>query len=230
LDHVPPKASFPAGHWPETFEFPACEECNHGTKKHDLIFGFYSMLLDFDAANRNDAAIAKLKSAIDNNYPGALPDTRAPLLRPLGVEVHKPKALDEAATVLGRKLTCALYYREARKALTIGHSIMTGWHQIQKLKTVSLTEFFATLLPDQTVGLRSNIREYGKRFVYKWGIKEEEEFFMYAAQFGMGLLVWGIATRPDVPIGEPLRGRTRRLQGFRDPLSNAETAEGLIGS
>jgi hypothetical protein len=234
VDHVPPKACFPVGHWPETFEFPACESCNHGTTMHDQIFGFYSMLLDFDRENISEAEIAKLRSGIENNYPGALPDTSAPLLHHMGVEVNKPRALlytmtgglgdkwqrrsalDEAATVVGRKLTCALYYRESKKALTTGHSIMTGCHQIQNSNTAALTEYFAQLLPDETIGLRSNIREYGKRFVYKWGIKEKEESFVYAAQFGMGLLVWGIATGPDVVLGEPLRSMAWRVRGFGD--------------
>ena len=216
VDHVPPKACFPVGHWPETFEFPACDRCNHGTTMHDQIFGFYSMLLDFDGTNISKADIAKLKSGIENNYPGALPNIGVPLFHQIGFAVSKPRALGEAATVVGRKLACALYYREGKKALTTGHSIMTGWHQIQNLNTAALTEYFARLLPDRTISSRSNIKRYGQRFAYLSGIKVKEEFFVYAAQFGMGLMVWGIATGPDVVVGEPLGSMAWRVRGFGD--------------
>jgi len=93
---------------------------------------------------------------------------------------------------------------------------MTGCHQIQNSNTAALTEYFARLLPDPTTGSRSNIKRYGQRFAYLSGVKEKEEFFVYAAQFGMGLVVWGIATKPDVVVGEPLRSMAWRVRGFGD--------------
>jgi hypothetical protein len=51
VDHVPPKSSFPDGHWPEEFEFPACGICNEETKKNDQIFGYYALALDFNREN-----------------------------------------------------------------------------------------------------------------------------------------------------------------------------------
>ena len=47
------------------------------------------------------------------------------------------------------------------------------------------------LLPDQTIGGRSNVKNYGERFGYKSGWKEVEDFFVYIAQFGRGLIVLG---------------------------------------
>src|SRR5271157_3478724 len=72
LDHVPPKACFPEGFWPEEFEFPACKACNNGTSKYDQIFGFYSMLLDFNEGNRTQAdqnRIQGLRDQIAQRYP-----------------------------------------------------------------------------------------------------------------------------------------------------------------
>lgn len=78
IDHVPPKACFPDGYAPEGFESPACKACNEGTVKQDQIFGLYSMLLDFDVSKsmREEyrKKIMKLRRAITNNYPEALPD------------------------------------------------------------------------------------------------------------------------------------------------------------
>jgi len=80
----------------------------------------------------------------------------------------------------------------------------------------------AQLLPDRTVGsrpnIKPNIKKYGQRFAYLSGVKKDEEFFVYAAQFGMGLLVWRIATRQEVVVGEPLRSMAWKVRGFGDLL------------
>jgi hypothetical protein len=59
IDHVPPKACFPDGYWPDNFEFPACDACNRGSKKDDALAGFYTQQLGFNEANRTAADIAK---------------------------------------------------------------------------------------------------------------------------------------------------------------------------
>lgn len=221
LDHVPPKACFPDGFWPEGFEFPACENCNRGTKRDDQIFGFYAMLLDFNEANRSKACTArlnKLREGIANNYPEALPNTwnarpsytvgSLVTPSPIAVATSTPAAFRDAAASIGRKLTHALFYRERRKTLSVQHQFTTGCYQIQNSATKTLTEFLAKLLPDPTTGSRSNIKRYGELFAYKSGVKEAEDFFVYAAQFGKGLIIWGIVLGPGMTlnaVGEPLR-------------------------
>ena len=217
-DHVPPKACFPDGYFPEGFEFPACEKCNHGTKKHDQIFGFYSQCLDFNETNHgvaNQEKVKKLGQAIAPNYPDALPNPfgSRPIRNvgsivtptPIAYEVEIPSAFKTAADVIGRKLTHALYFRERGKPMTQSHNFVNDFYQIQKAKTVSITTYFNELLPDQTTGFRSNIKDYGDRFIYKSGVKEKEDFFMYAAQFGRGLILWGMVLGPEMmkDVAEP---------------------------
>jgi hypothetical protein len=223
LDHVPPKACFPAGYWPEGFEFPACEACNLPTNKYDQIFGFYAMCVDFSKENRTPAALARfaeLKAGILNNYPDALPNTvgSRPIFStgsivtptPLAVEISRPPAFRDAATVIAQKLTHALYYRECGKALTSDHWLLSDFYQPQRSDTRLLTDFFVELLPDQTIGTRSNLRQYGERFAYKFLVREEDDFFVYAAQFGRGLILWGIVLGPGLAVSglqEPLRSK-----------------------
>jgi hypothetical protein len=127
LDHVPPKTCFPLGFWPEEFEFPSCNLCNNGTSKHDTIFGFYSMLLDFNENNRTPADCERLKKLGDEiakRYPNAMPDptTREPLYRvshivtpsPVAISVSTKPAVQEAMKTIGEKLAHALYYREMK--------------------------------------------------------------------------------------------------------------------
>jgi hypothetical protein len=224
LDHVPPKACFPDGFWPEEFEFPACEACNHGTTKDDQIFGFYAMLLDFDEAKRSRAYTAKinrLRAGIANNFPEALPNTldARPIYRvgslvtpsPAAISVGTPTAFRDAAASIGHKLTHALYYRECGKALSVQHQFTTGCYQIQNSATTNLTEYFAKLLPGLTIGVRSNIKSYGERFAYKSGVKEDGDFFAYAAQFGKGLIIWGIVLGPGMVLSAEAE-RIRNMQ------------------
>jgi hypothetical protein len=221
IDHVPPQACFPKGYMPESFESPACEECNKESVKQDQIFGLYSMLLDFDESKmklkKDQNRIAELRQGIANNYPDALPDvTRAlPVNRlgsiitphPVAFSIETTPALKEAIQMTGKKLTHALYLRETGNSLTNLHQFICGAYQPQRDNTQSLTEYFMSLLPNLKVGSRTNIpKEYGDRFRYISGYKDKEDFFSYAAQFGHGIILWGIVCGPGItrPNGGPL--------------------------
>jgi hypothetical protein len=220
-DHVPPRACFPDGYAPEGFEFPACKACNEGAVKQDQIFGLYALLLDFDESKLQRpeylAKLNKLRQGVRNNYPDALPDedTATPVYgvnslyspSPVAISVQTPPALKEAAVVMGKKLTHALYLRESGNRLTAAHSFLSSVYQPQQGGTETLTTYFASLLPNQTVGERSNIKDYGDQFRYISGFKPEQDFFVYAAQFGHGAILWGIVRGPHVPLpdGEPMR-------------------------
>jgi hypothetical protein len=171
------------------------------------------MLLDFDRSSLDQhfaRKLIRLRGGITNNYPEALPDASTAHLirrvggvdtpRPIAVEVRTPVAFRNAALRMGRKLAHALYYRELGEALSKQHRLATGFYQAQDSRTAALTELFANLLTDQTIGSRANVRNYGQRFAYKSGVKEKGEFFVYAAQFGKGLIVWGIVLGPSLGL------------------------------
>lgn len=216
VDHVPPRACFPDGYAPEGFEFPACKACNEGTVKQDQIFGLYAMLLDFDEGKTRRpedlAKLAKLKQGILNNYPEALPNElkAKPVYSvgslytptPVAISIETTPAMKDAAVTMGKKLTHALYLQETGKRLTAKHSFLASVYQPQRGGTEALTELFTSLLPDEKVGARNNIKEYGDRFRYISGFKPDQDFFVYAAQFGHGLIFWGIVRGPGIPLPE----------------------------
>jgi hypothetical protein len=92
--------------------------------KADQIFGYYSLLLDFDeskfGALEHQQKIRKLRQGIMNNYPGALPDPRharsinrvGSLISPAPVAISLPMTLEvqEAMEVIGRKVTPLYHY------------------------------------------------------------------------------------------------------------------------
>jgi hypothetical protein len=241
IDHIPPKACFPDGYWPEEFEFPGCEECNQGSKRDDQLTGFYTQLLDFNESNRTpqDAAkMTKLHDAIAQNYPDALPDTATsvPIHQvgaiitpvPIAISVKRPAAFAQTMETLQRKLTHALYYREAGRPLTQSHSYLSEHYQIQG-SDHTMTTFLGGLLPDETIGSRINIKNYGERFGYKSGYKEEDDLFVYGAQFGKGLIVWGMVLGPGTSRSSQadyLKSKPWRRAGHRENiLASYETIE-----
>jgi len=215
LDHVPPKACFPLGLWPDEFESPSCTDCNNGTSKHDTIFGFCSMLLDFNEENRTPAdreRLGKLRDEIGRRYPEALPDQASahPIHRaghvitpsPVAISVSSNASIKEAMRVIGEKLAHALYYREMKKIMTSDHRFFAAMYQLQRAGTEDLTQLFKRLLPDLRIGGRPNIHRYGNRFAYMSGCKPKEDLFLFAAQFGYGLVCWGMVLGPDMQLGE----------------------------
>jgi hypothetical protein len=210
IDHVPPKACFPKDFFPEGFESPACSSCNRGSKKDDQICGFYTHVLNFnqpDWTPHDTERLLQLRDAIARNYPDALPDlsTAVPIHRvgsiitprPIAVSVQTNIQFRQSLPTLQRKLTHALYYRDTGKSLTTAHAFQSGVYQIQGNPNI-LSEYFSKLLPNHTVGSRINIKNYGERFLYKSGYKEDEDFFVYAAQFGKGLIIFGITLSPSM--------------------------------
>jgi len=219
IDHVPPRACFPDGFAPDGFESPACKACNQGTDKQDQIFGLYAMIVDFDpnkfASEDDRKKISKLIRGIRNNYPEALPDlaNALPINRydsiitaaPVALSIKITPCVQEAIDISGRKLMHALYFRETGKFLTENHQFFSGAYQPQQAETADLTALLASLLPTPVTGTRPNIKQYGDRFRYMFGYKDQEDFFLYAGQFGHGMVLWGIACREaDRPTGNKL--------------------------
>jgi hypothetical protein len=100
-----------------------------------------------------------------------------------------------AATTVGRKLGYAMYYKEVGRSLTSEHYIWTAPVHLTNSMARPLGDYLARMLPNQTIGMRRNIKDYGRRFGYKSGYKEEEDFIIAACQFGAGFLVITITAR-----------------------------------
>ncbi len=97
--------------------------------------------------------------------------------RPIAFEIKTPDSLDRAAELISIKLTHALYFRETRKYLDAAHRFMASIYQPQVGGTEQVTSYIISVLPNASIGARTNIRNYGDRFGYRSGYKEDEDFF-----------------------------------------------------
>jgi hypothetical protein len=214
-DHVPPRACFPPGYHPEGMEFPACDRCNQATRKHDDIFGFYSMALDFNEQNLEHDTLIKRGSGIKNNYAEAYPNfslsanEKRKKLRRMGLRkmtgqslseigmFHLPPDLKNALDIQVRKLISAIYFKETGKILSYGRRIAGLWQQKQDAERAPLTRYLNELLPEYRQPTRASIKDYGSRFCYKFGYMEDSDFFAFAAQIGDGFILMGLTLLQD---------------------------------
>lgn len=221
-DHIPPKACFPSGMHPEGFEFPACEACNQGTRKYDDIFGFYTMALDYDNSNLDEKTFNARIRGLINNYPEALPkfeltaNEKRRKLRSMGIErqpgnflsdfgIFKTTPdLERSMNIAIRKLTCATYYKEVGKPLTTQHTVTGTWLQGNDAKRAPLLQHFDELLPEYRQPQRHSVRNYGRRFCYKFGYKANEDFYMLAAQIGAGVVLLSMTFHSTIKPADPL--------------------------
>jgi len=214
-DHIPPRACFPKGLMPEGFEFPSCVQCNRGSRDADQVFGFYARLFEFDERNMEPGALSSLSRNLHRFQPDYMPkqlrsirekrNALAALQRklPFGQSVADvpivavPVEFDQVAITMGRKLACALGYRHLGRPLTSTHRIATGWFQEQTPDTSAFTDEIVQLTSRVVMTSRSNIKDYGERFRYRYDCNPEDQTLVYLAQWGRGLIVWGMTAPLD---------------------------------
>jgi hypothetical protein len=75
---------------------------------------------------------------------------------------------------VGRKLGYTMYYKEVGRRLTPEHYIWTA--PVHRTNSMARPpgDCLARMLPNQTIGMRRNIKDYGRRFGYKSGYKEAD--------------------------------------------------------
>jgi hypothetical protein len=74
IDHVPPRAVFDGCLRPQGLEFSACEPCNNGAGRDELLAALISRMypnIETDAERRE---MRQLLGAVSNNFPGLLPE------------------------------------------------------------------------------------------------------------------------------------------------------------
>lgn len=80
------------------------------------------------------------------------------------------------------------YRRETGNIMTPQHRFFSAVYQPRNDSNRDLHSLLTSLHPGVVEGIRPNIKPYGDRFRYIFGVKAQEDFFIYVAQFGHGLV------------------------------------------
>jgi hypothetical protein len=170
VDHVPARTCFKGRAYPETFEFPACQPCNAASRIDEIAFSFFVKKM----------GVRKPEGRLFSEMPMAeIPDA-----------AHGP------IERYGRKIACALYYRERGRAASVDHQVVVSWGQLVDRRFLESVEGFLAM-PHLEVGARRNV-QFGNQFAYRHVGADDPDIFGFIAQFGTGLVLAGMVAAPPV--------------------------------
>lgn len=180
------------------------------------MFGFYARVMDQDDSRYDEGDASRLLRGLINNAPALVPKLNLPAsakrqaLREYGLDVPRGEFLDDvplagvpkefhaAATIVGRKLALATYYRELAVIANTDCKVMIQWSQLQIPAGANLQSRLEKVMPNQTVGQRVNT-DIGDQFSYAWAFNETEQLFAICAQF-CGALILLCAVGPEQTV------------------------------
>jgi len=219
--------------WPEGFEFPACETCNHGSGDDDLIVSMLARMDPFEERGNRDGRLEGLMLATNKQHPGLLAKMIPSAAearrnnRQLGIipdagQTHQeagavkvPNEVHVAVCSLAEKLAKGIYYRETSKVFSSSGCLLLNWFTNADLFREGkyivfdlLKEIGGNIPPVQRTGVFLN-----DQFEYKISFSPEADILVLQARFGnaFGFVVFGctIPGRLEAII-TGLRERTSR--------------------
>lgn len=216
-DHVPSRECFRRRVGPEGFTFPACAICNNGAGQLEQVAALYFLLANHDTGDGAIEQLRRLASGVANNNAELLPSfeinanaTRGHFrrkgmnLRPGEAYGMMPLATlppghGDVFALFGRRLTCALYYKEVGRPLPLDHYIVAAWIPWSEVAAgkVDIVDTATEMFPALTVGNRRNT-DIGDQFSYRWGVHPDSSIFGFIAQISKSFFFLGAAVSPEL--------------------------------
>jgi hypothetical protein len=202
--------------YPIGYEFPACAECNQGSRQYDQAMALIAQS-SVDDTHADEAEYRKVFGGVMNNMPAVAPQAvTSPIairkaLRALGMQrpdsgfledlnlaLIDARAFDEAVDPVLGKLFCALYYKHVGKILPAGSLLF-------KMRVTNQTRYdpepywwmHFTML-DKVPTLVAGGRSIADQFDYRWGTDPDGRF---GIRFHMRRGLFGVVLGP-VQFGE----------------------------
>ena len=238
IEHYPPKSMFRQKLWPEGFEFPACDDCNSGSRTDDLIMAIVARLDPLDgAAARDDGSLNGLMSRLRYLRPTLLdemiPSAREArtLARQMQVSrvdgktflesrpfVRFTPTVQRAIQAFALKLTKAIVYREAKTIFPVDGSIFMTWStNLDLLESGSYPIFDALQdLPGLVPEVKRHRDVLHDQFGYKWTADSDIERFVIQVKIAFSIAF--------VVIGCPKPGVLEKLYLLEAHEANGRTA------
>ena len=181
-EHCPPRSLFRKKHWPEGYDFPACENCNGGTSDDELLVSFVALMGGYEADNPEEFERGtNLMRAVKNQLPGFLEEMFTPALADAALSeagvVHIPDALHRAVGILAGKLTKGVYNMQTRKIFPVDGGIMFQWFtnaQLRKYEKIVVLDAFSAISSMSTPKVRSG-KDLKDQFDYLYSVSEERD-------------------------------------------------------
>jgi len=213
VEHCPPRAMFQNRHWPEGFEFPSCDNCNHGTADHDLLVSMIARMDPFTEAGDRDGKLNGLMHGVHKQFPGLLQKMLPSAVearrsnREFGISpdpgqthqevgvVNVTDEMREAVCVFARKLAKGTYYLHTQQSFPNEGCLLLKWFTNSDLlldgryTTFDLLQHMAGEVPP----IQRSGRYLGDQFEYKLSLSPDSDILALQAIFGkaFGLVIFG---------------------------------------
>lgn len=204
IEHCPPRAMFQHRHWPEGFEFPACDSCNHGTNNHDLLVATFARMNPFEETGNADGKLEGMMLMVNKQFPGLLQrmmpsanearhHNRRIGVNPEPGQTHQEtgvvKVTDEfhqAVCELAKKLAKGVFYRDCGIIFPAHGCLLLNWFTnadlIRDGKYV-VFDILKEISGDAPPTVRSGVY-LGNQFEYKFSLAPEKSIFILQARLG----------------------------------------------
>lgn len=207
IDHCPPRAFFEERQWPETYEFPACEQCNNSTRLDEqaLAVLIRCRLSPEERSPKNQIEWKKLLDGVQNNQPKIIEEWKGvsrneikkELRRAFGAEGDMRRTLGWGAINVGPLTQAAIenFMVKLGKALYFKHNghVFDGAIYIYKIDRFSkyersnLMEIISRLAPGLPE-IKRNGKSLFQQFIYHLNHNSEQRVLYAAVQFGDQLI------------------------------------------
>jgi hypothetical protein len=218
VEHCPPRSLFQDRQWPEGFEFPCCEACNHGTSNEDLLVAMLGRLDPFTELGDRDGRQNGLMRAVSKQFPDLFPKLipstarearsrdRKLGIKPASGRTHLetpvlsvPAEFHIAICTFGRKLAKAIFYRDSSTIFPSNGCLFLNWFSNEQLMLTGKYQMLELMreLDGVAPQLARSGRLLNDQFSFKLSMSPQKDTLVLQVVLGksLGFVVFG-STRP----------------------------------
>ena len=210
-DEVPPRSMFVDRIWPEGYQFPACENCNQGSRHIDQVLALFTRM-SFADRRQGEETLTPYISGVINNSPELMPKIAnssieaRKLLRQLGIQKPEgtfakdfpvaliPKETIDALNHFFKKLFCALYYKHTNRILPNRSPVAIVKSTNQIYDDPNPFDWLHQIPFSNAPKIARSGKDLSDQFDYLWQYNREEDLFGFSFQLRYSL--FGIMCGP----------------------------------
>jgi len=127
-----------------------------------------------------------------------------------------PPGHSNAFELFGRRLTCAIFYKEVGRPLPLDFYIAAGWIAWAEVAAgrINIVEIASEMFPSLTIGNRRNT-DIGDQFSYRWGAHPDSSIFGFVAQISKSFFFLGAAVAPAL-----YHASNEKAQGWKEHVTD----------
>lgn len=218
VDHVPPRALFEARQRPKGLEFAACDPCNSGGSKDELVASLLARTYPDPISEQARLELCRLIQGADNNNPGLLLemmpsiDQESQLREIQGSIAELPKIggvlnckgplLNKAIHRFGAKIGFALHYELTKKIIPPDGGVSVWWYTNHQAVLGQIPHHLLGILGEPKT-LRQGKQEVGRQFRYGSVGTREGTMSAHLASFNMSFSVCAFVSDNATKIRPP---------------------------